>query len=120
MCPFLIIGNPNSTRGWNFCSLFKPFSGPNRKYNLNCLIPILFQTVNYIYRVSQPSVYSCKVNYSDADRGYHRLYLYILMHLLCIAYYLGKKLIIIIERLSLEWQVSTFKLWIWWPFTVLI
>ena len=49
---------------------------------------------------SEHTVYSYKVNYSDADWGYHSLYLYLsLMPLVCIAYHLENKLIIIIIKL---------------------
>ena len=42
------------------------------------------------------TLYSYKVNYSDIDKGYHSLYLYLLMPFMCIAYHLENKPIIII------------------------
>ena len=45
---------------------------------------------------SEHTVYSFKVNYSDIDKGYHSLYLYLLMPCMCIAYHLENKPIIII------------------------
>ena len=49
---------------------------------------------------SEHTVYSYNVNYSDADWGYHSLYLYLsLMPLVCIAYHLENKIIIIIIKL---------------------